>query len=90
MTATFPRIEHGTYRGYQQCRKGGDPCGRCREALNTYHRAWRASNPNKCARHAQTQSARDRALRRLAIMHPADMRYLYRQELHKLETEENQ
>lgn len=47
-----------------------------------YMRAWRAAQPDKAARVRAVTAARNRALRRLAELHPDDMQQLYSAELH--------
>jgi len=81
MTTTI-EPEHGSYAGYQWHRKNGEPpCDECVLANSSYQTAWRRNNPDKHAAQQRTQYARIRALRKLAKLHPEDMRQLYQQEL---------
>ena len=77
-------IEHGTYGGYQQCRKRLEgSCPECRAANNAYLQQWRSANADRQHRLACDQRARDRALRRLARMFDAEFGVLYEEELAK-------
>lgn len=75
-------IEHGTYGGYHECRQRVEgSCADCREANRTYLRAWRKRNREAQALIAAKQGARDKALRRLADLHPVAFGALYAEEL---------
>jgi len=78
------QIEHGTYGGYQQCKKRPEgPCDPCRVACREYMGQWRERNPDKAARHGDRADARSRAATRLARMHPAVFRALVAEEMAK-------
>lgn len=75
-------IQHGTYGGYiQHGKQRVKPCGACRAAASAYQRQWRSSKPELQRRHNEVKLARDRALRRLADLHPAELKTLYYDEL---------
>ena len=77
-------IAHGTYGGYQRCRRNGPPCPECLAANREYEREWRSRDSSK-ERVKAWAAARSRALTILARRHPGEYRDLYRQELQKLE-----
>lgn len=71
----------GTYSGYQAHRNADeDACEPCKAAARAYQADYRKRNPQTGVRQMATQAARMRALRRLAIRHPAEFRRLYEQE----------
>lgn len=75
----------GTYGGYQRCkRRPAGACAPCRRANADYIRRWRQDRSVSYACEKSKQLCRDRALRRLAALHPADLRALYEEELAKL------
>lgn len=77
--------ECGTYAGYQQHGKRGEErCPACRKANAEYRTRWRKERPRTQAAFASQQMARDRALRQLARLFPAELRVLYEAELAKL------
>jgi hypothetical protein len=83
-------IDHGSYGGYQQhqrLRRAGhvdvDPCDLCRAAANAYREQWRLKSREVYQRHIEVQYCRDRALRRLAKLHPEEFDALYDEELSK-------
>lgn len=91
MAVTLDDSEHGTYGGYQlhgrRRRAGleeGEPCAACRKAHADYVASWRARNPGKHQRQQTVQYCREKALRRLAEMHPRAFARLYREERAKL------
>lgn len=68
-------MKHGTNGGYQQHRRRGeDACSECIEA----HRIFRGQR-----RDANSENARERALRRLAQVYPSEFRRLYYAELRR-------
>lgn len=68
---------HGTYAGYQAgCRA---EC--CRTALRDYMRDYRANNPRAYGRERLRSNARQRALWRLAELHPDEFQSLYLDEI---------
>ncbi len=72
----------GTYAGAQVHRRQGEPnCDDCRRAHAAYIAKWRKQRPDLHAENVATQNARERALRRLAQMHPRDLRRLYLEEM---------
>lgn len=79
MTSTA--IEHGTPAGYQAHRKAGeDACSACRTAAAEYAREYR-KKPEQRRRASTYNSARSRALTRLAKLHPAQFEILLNEEL---------
>lgn len=76
------RPECGTYRGWAAHRRADEyPCHPCKQANAAYMQGWRKRRPEMHAEHVATQDARNRALRRLARLHPQDMRRLYAAEM---------
>jgi hypothetical protein len=76
--------EHGTAAGYiRHVRAGESACDDCRAAHTLYVRLWRARGGMKNTR--EQKSARQRALSRLARMHPTHYRALYLEERAKEE-----
>lgn len=76
------RAECGTYAGLGAHRRADeDPCDACKRAGAAYMARWRKRRPDLHAENLATQEARSRALRRLARMHPRDMRRLYLEEM---------
>lgn len=74
----------GTPAGYQAHRKRKEPaCDACRRANAEYTAAVRASNPGLYAQNVANNSARSRAMTRLARLHPDEFKALYREELRK-------
>lgn len=72
----------GTYAGYQIHGRRGEPrCEACKKANREYMAANRRAYPRRQQHEAAKQQARDRALRRLARLHPAQLRALYDEEL---------
>lgn len=66
----------GTAAGYiRHVRAGEKACDDCRAAHTLYVRLWRARGGIKSTR--EQASARQRALSRLARMHPSEYRALY-------------
>lgn len=79
MTDNHSPLLCGTAAGYiRHVRAGETACDECRAAHTLYVRLWRARGGIKNTR-AQA-SARQRALSRLARMHPTDYRALYLEE----------
>jgi hypothetical protein len=80
---TFEGINHGTYGGAQMHAKYDIPmteeCG-CRVARNEYMAAYRDSNKEVRDRTRIREAARQRALVRLAHLHPGDYRRLLEEE----------
>lgn len=75
----------GTYAGYQAHRKANEEaCTPCLVANREYLRDYRKRNPGYLAADAARRGARDRALRRLARLHPGEFRALYDVELVEL------
>jgi hypothetical protein len=75
-------IEHGTPKGYQQCRLGPETaCEACREAHRVYIARWRQQNPERMVKHYQRTAARGRALERLAKRFPREFESLYAAEI---------
>lgn len=75
MSPDDPR--HGTYAGYQRkCR-----CEPCTAANASYLRKLRATNPKVYARDKKRNAARNRALWRLAELHPDEYQKLYLDEI---------
>jgi uncharacterized membrane protein YccC len=78
--------EHGTYAAYQRHRNtGSEPCTECRKAATRYMANYRASKPERRVAEIERATARNRALSRLAKLHPAQFRALYREELERQE-----
>lgn len=78
-------IKHGTYGGYQRCKRRPDKaCADCRRANREYIAGWRQKNPALHGVNATVQMARDRALRRLAVEFPVEFKALYDEELSAL------
>lgn len=76
----------GETRGYQAHRKRNEPpCDACREAQRVYVAAFRAAKPGAQQRIARKQHARDRALRELARLFPAEFERLYEREVAELD-----
>lgn len=72
----------GTRAGYiRHVRAGEPPCEDCKAAHTLYMRLWRARGGR--AKSNAVQSARGKAMHRLARMHPTDYRALYREERQK-------
>ncbi len=72
----------GTYAGAQVHRRQDEKlCDPCRQAHAAHIAAWRKKRPDLHAENVATQDARNRALRRLARLHPRDMRRLYLEEM---------
>lgn len=72
---------HGTYAGFQVHRKEGKrPCGACRDAYNTYQRGFRNQGDYK-QQERRLNSARSKALWRLAARHRTEFRDLVNQVL---------
>lgn len=70
-------MNHGTYGGYQAHRRlGEDACAACLDANNAYKAVQRSGG---------AENARERALRRLARLHPSEFRRLYYAELQRVE-----
>lgn len=69
-------IQHGTYKGYQQCRKRAfwGACPECKEALRLYMREWRKKSPEKNKALVEDQYLRDKALRILAKKHSSELK----------------
>ena len=79
---TTESIQHGTYSGYQkELKRGLKTCLECRAARAAYIRNYRRTWVVKQLKHQAKQHARDKALRRLAELHPQDMQRLYDEEL---------
>lgn len=75
-------IKHGTYAGYQRHKKTGVPiCVECREANRLYHAAYRSQTADYRAREKLMNRARNRAVGRLAALHPGQFDALIAQEL---------
>jgi len=73
-------LECGTYAAYQRHIKRGErPDTKCRKAAAEYSRR-RRQNPEVRRRQVAQDTARTRALSRLAKMHPAQYRVLYEEE----------
>jgi hypothetical protein len=86
MTTARTRVEiaHGTYKGYQLHKKRGiEPCDTCRTANAAHMANYRTARPDIADLHQDRAKARDRALRRLAAIHPDDMQALYQDELQR-------
>lgn len=76
------RDECGTYAGVGVHRRADEElCADCKRANAAYMARWRKRRPDLHAENVATQDARNRALRRLARMHPRDMRRLYAEEM---------
>lgn len=71
----------GTYAGYVRHVKVTKdvPCDECRAAATLYHRIYR-QRPGVRARELDRERDRQRALSRLARMHPTEFRALYDEE----------
>lgn len=75
----------GEYAGYQAHKRAKeDPCAACRQANREYMAQWRVRNPALQSLHTTNQHARERAMRRLAVMFPAELQALYDEELAQL------
>lgn len=75
-------ITHGTYAGYQKhAKRHTEPCDACRKAAAEYRTHYRITRPEVEDFHQDKAKCRDRALRRLAAIHPQDMAALYTDEL---------
>lgn len=71
----------GTYGGYQMhARRGEEPCDDCRDANNEYMRDWRKRNPGRKHHDTRVRQARDKAMRRLTLLHPRDFHRLLMEE----------
>jgi hypothetical protein len=78
-------ITHGTHNGYQQhCRRDETPCEDCRQAEIAYRDNLRTSDPETHRWHRARQSARMKALRRLAGQFPREFDALFERELGRL------
>ena len=72
----------GTYGGYQaHGQRGEERCDACKEASRRYQSQRRKTYPRAQAAEKAKEYARDRALRKLARLHPAEFRVLYDAEL---------
>lgn len=72
----------GTQSGYQAHGRRGEPrCEPCKKAHREYVAAWRRAYPRTQQHESEKQLARNRALRRLARLHPGEFRTLYDEEL---------
>lgn len=70
--------EHGTYATAQQCRKRPEgACDDCKAARNAYMREYRATHQGAYEWERAKESARDRARRQLAHLHPDEFQHLY-------------
>ncbi|MCW2902247.1 MAG: hypothetical protein JWO67_4512 [Streptosporangiaceae bacterium] len=79
-------IQHGSYAGWNQCRKNPEgACGPCRKASAEYMAQWRKDRPRAYSRERGRSSARSRAAWRLARMQPTLFRALVQEELQKAE-----
>jgi hypothetical protein len=68
-------VKHGTYGGYQAHRRLDETaCGPCLRANSNYKIKQRSTG---------VENARERALRRLARLHPSEFRRLYYAELRR-------
>ena len=77
-------MNHGTYGGYQMCRKQpGGACDPCRRACAAYAEEFRQANPASARRSISHENAKRRAHRRLAALHPTEFRRLLNEELRK-------
>lgn len=75
----------GTYAGVSAHHSRDEQlCGPCREAGAAYMAQWRRDHPRSHGFEMDKQAARNRALRRLARLHPAELRVLYDEELTKV------
>jgi hypothetical protein len=82
MTAAKTEIEHGTYGGYQQCRRRSEgSCAECKAANRTYIAEYRRRRPHVTTPGYANERARDRALRKLARRFPAEFESLYAAEM---------
>lgn len=78
----------GTYAAYQRHVKAGEsPCVGCRQASAEYRRTYRERRMPGDGRAVRRQYARDRALRRLAARHHAELDTLVAEELRRSEAE---
>jgi hypothetical protein len=77
-------IPHGTRSGYQQHRKANEnPCEACREANRRYAAEYRGRRPAAAREAKRKTAALQRAHRRLGKMYPADLAWLYEEELER-------
>ena len=77
-------IEHGTYAGYQKCRRNDfGPCPACKQAATDYQRNRLNTNPQARQRARHSNNVRVRVLWRLAQLHPRDYERLVREETTK-------
>ena len=84
MSDTQTEPAHGTYARYQKHgREGSKPCAECRQAARRYAAEYRAKRPEKYREEKRRAYARERALSRLANMHPNEYRWIYAEELGK-------
>lgn len=60
-----------------------DPCGDCRAERAAYAKSYRDRHPEQFRRNLAADACRDRALRRLAKRHPAELRELIAEERRK-------
>lgn len=67
-------IEHGTYKGYMQCRKSiFGACRACFDAQGAYMKAWRKKQPDKYNSQKEVNRIRGKALRILARRHQKEL-----------------
>ena len=75
-------INHGTYGGAQKCLKRPEgTCDDCKVARNAYIKKYRAEHPIGQQWEKEKSWARDRALRKLAAKHGAELRALIDEEM---------
>lgn len=78
----------GTVAGWHRHRKAKEqPCDKCREAYNAYHRELRAKDPKHKVRTRHYQRAKQAAWRELARRHPAEFSALFQVELARTASE---
>lgn len=75
------QINHGTYGGYQKCRRTPHgPCTPCKAASAEYMRNHRNNRPDLRAKERRDSAVRWRALNALAKRHPGEYRALVDEE----------
>lgn len=78
----------GTTIGHSRHKKALEqPCDRCREAYNAYHRELRAAGASEQARRLYSR-AQSRAQRKLARRHAAEFKAILRAELARVHLEQ--
>ena len=77
--------ECGTTSGYSgHKRRGEDACAPCLAAIRDYQRTYRRGKGQAATRRVkEREAARDRALRRLAALYPAQLEALLAEEMER-------